>query len=134
MYPIGSVTVRSASANTKAFTYNENNNKHDNNKKGDVFMNKKMRLWVAGTVGVLMTGLMSVNAFVFALALPTVTEPIWSMFEKGFLQDVRHNLWEISPSNLIHTRKACDTTLLGQYRRLTLRYDIINTICLYYMI
>ena len=56
MYPIGSVTVRSASANMKAFTYNENNKKHDNNKKGDVFMNKKMRLWVAGTVGVLMTG------------------------------------------------------------------------------
>ena len=26
-------------------------------------MNKKMRLWVAGTVGVLMTGLMSVNAY-----------------------------------------------------------------------
>ena len=63
MYPIGSVTVRSASANRKAFTYNENNKKHDNNKKGDVFMNKKMRLWVAGTVGVLMTGLMSVNAY-----------------------------------------------------------------------
>ena len=41
MYPIGSVTVRSASANRKAFTYNENNKKHDNNKKGDVFMNKK---------------------------------------------------------------------------------------------
>ena len=76
MYPIGSVTVRSASANRKAFTYNENNKKHDNNKKGDVFMNKKMRLWVAGTVGVLMTGLMSVNAFLFALALLTVTEPI----------------------------------------------------------
>ena len=63
MYPISSVTVRSASANRKAFTYNENNKKHDNNKKGDVFMNKKMRLWVAGTVGVLMTGLMSVNAY-----------------------------------------------------------------------
>ena len=63
MYPIGLVTVRSASANMKAFTYNENNKKHDNNKKGDVFMNKKMRLWVAGTVGVLMTGLMSVNAY-----------------------------------------------------------------------
>ena len=26
-------------------------------------MNRKMRLWVAGTVGVLMTGLMSVNAY-----------------------------------------------------------------------
>ena len=24
----------------KAFTYNENNKKHDNNKKGDVFMEK----------------------------------------------------------------------------------------------
>ena len=63
MYPISSVTVRSASANRKAFTYNENNKKHDNNKKGAVFMNKKMRLWGAGTVGVLMTGLMSVNAY-----------------------------------------------------------------------
>ena len=60
---IGSVTVRSASANRKAFTYNENNTNHNKTKKGDVFMNKKMRLWVAGTVGVLMTGLMSVNAY-----------------------------------------------------------------------
>ena len=48
----GTVTVRSASVNIEVFTYNEDERKtHEYNKKGDVFMNKKMKLWWAGSVG-----------------------------------------------------------------------------------
>ena len=58
------VTVRSASVNIEVFTYNEDERKtHEYNKKGDVFMNKKMKLWVAGSVGVIMAGMMSVSVY-----------------------------------------------------------------------
>ena len=60
----GTVTVRSASVNIEVFTYNEDERKtHEYNKKGDVFMNKKMKLWVAGSVGVIMAGMMSVSVY-----------------------------------------------------------------------
>ena len=60
----GTVTVRSASVNIEVFTYNEDKRKtHEYNKKGDVFMSKKMKLWVAGSVGVIMAGMMSVSVY-----------------------------------------------------------------------